>query len=133
MITPSKWIRIDGVEYKVALSPLKRKGDVLDLTAKRTEDGVLHREIIGTYYNYTLGVERGGDMEAYNAFWWTVTAPSNHFIILPYSTEEIEGYFGSCQDEIFFVNASGKRVKGFSCNMVAVRPARTPEGGGSTS
>lgn len=133
MITPSKWIRIDGVEYKVALSPLKRKGDVLDLTAKRTEDGVLHREIIGTYYNYTLNVERGGDMEAYNAFWWTVTAPSNHFIILPYSTEEIEGYFGSCQDEIFFVNASGKRVKGFSCNMVAVRPARTPEDGGSTS
>ncbi len=125
-ITPSKWIRIDGVEYQVALSPLKRKGDVLDLTANRTEDGVLHREIIGTYYNYTLGVERGGDMSVYNAFWWVVTAPSNHTIILPYETEEIEGYFGSAQDEIFFINQSGKRVKGFSCNMVAVRPARTP-------
>ena len=129
MITPSKWIRIDGIEYHVALSPLKRKGDVLDLTAKRTEDGILHREIIGTYYNYTLGVERAGDMEAYNAFWWKVTAPCNHIVILPYATEEIECYFGSTQDEIFFVNASGKRVRGFSCNMVAVRPARVPESG----
>lgn len=125
-ITPSKWIRIDGIEYKVALAPLKRKGDVLDRTATRTQDGVLHRDIIGTYYNYTLGVERCGDISVYDAFWWVVTAPSNHTIILPYATEEIEGYFGSAQDEIFFVNAEGKRCKGFTCNMVAVRPARTP-------
>lgn len=125
-ITPSKWIRIDGVEYKVALSPLKRKGDVLDLEAERTQNGVLHRDIIGTFYNYTLGVERCGDITEYEAFWWVVTAPSNHMIILPYATEEIEGYFGSAQDEVFFVNSEGKRCKGFSCNMVAVRPARTP-------
>lgn len=126
MATPSKWIRIDGTEYRVPIMPLKRKGDVLDLTANRTEDGVLHREIIGTYYNYTIAVERCGDPAVYEAFWWTVTSPSNHTVVLPYATEEIECYFGSCQDEIFFVNASGKRVKGFSCNMVAVRPARRP-------
>jgi len=125
-ITPSKWIRIDGTEYKVALSPLKRKGDVLDLEANRTADGILHRKIIGTYYNYTLGVERCGDISEYNSFWWVVTSPSNHMIILPYATEEIEGYFGSAQDEVFFVDSNGKRCKGFSCNMVAVRPARTP-------
>ena len=51
----SKYIQIDGQEYKVPLiSPMDRKGDILDLTANRTEDGVLHREVIGTYYNYTL-------------------------------------------------------------------------------
>lgn len=125
-ITPSKYIRIDGTEYRVPITNLKRKGDVLDLVANRTEDGVLHREIIGTYYNYSFGVEQGHDKAVYEAFWWVVTAPSNHMIILPYATEEIEGYFGSCQDEIYFINEDGKRVKGFSCNMVAVRPARTP-------
>jgi hypothetical protein len=132
-ITPSKYIRIDGTEYKVRITNLKRKGDVLDLVANRTEDGVLHREIIGTYYNYTLGIETGGDMDEYNDFWWVVTAPSNHMIILPYATEEIEGYFGSCQDEIYFINADGMRVKGFTCNMVAVRAARTPAAEGIPS
>ena len=48
----SKYIQIDNSEYKVPLiSPMDRKGDILDLTANRTEDGVLHREVIGTYYN----------------------------------------------------------------------------------
>lgn len=126
-VTPSKYIRIDNTEYKVPITNLKRKGDVLDLEATRTQDGVLHRKIIGTYYNYTFGVEQGHDPVEYENFWWKVTAPSNHTIILPYATEEIEGYFGSCQDEIYFINAQGKRVKGFSCNMVAVRPARTPD------
>ena len=125
--TPSKYLIVDGVVYNVPIVELKRKGDILDLTATRTEDGNLHREVIGTYYNYTLGVERCGDITEYDAFWWAVTAPSNHTIILPYATEEIEGYFGSAQDEMFFINAEGKRCKGFTCNMVAVRPARTPE------
>ena len=125
-ITPSKWIRIDGVEYQLPLTNLKRKGDVLDLTANRTEDGVLHREIIGTFYNYSFGIEQGHDPAVYDAFWWVATAPTNHQIILPYATEEIEGYFGSCQDDIYFINKDGMRVKGFTCNMVAVRPARTP-------
>ena len=133
-VTPSKYIRIDGVEYPVhIIQPIKRKGDVLDLTANRTEDGVLHREIIGTYYNYTLNVEAGPNKQAYNDFWWVVTAPSNHMVILPYGREEIEAYFGSCQDDVNFINEDGMRVKGFSCNMVAVRPARTPDTEGISS
>lgn len=132
-ITQSKWIRIDGVEFQLPVTNLKRKGDVLDLTATRTQDGVLHREIIGTYYNYSFGVEQGHDETVYEAFWLVVTAPTNHTVILPYATEEIEAYFGSCQDEIYFVNKDGMRVKGFTCNMVAVRPARTPASEGTES
>jgi hypothetical protein len=41
----SKYIIIDGQEYPVAVTKLQRKGDILDLTANRTEDGVLHREV----------------------------------------------------------------------------------------
>ena len=41
----SKWLQIDGIEYQVGIVGMKRKGDILDLTATRTEDGVLHREV----------------------------------------------------------------------------------------
>ena len=55
-MSTSKYLQIDGQEYQVAVVEMQRKGDVLDLTANRTEDGVLHREVIGTFYNYTLGI-----------------------------------------------------------------------------
>ena len=41
-----KYLVVDGVEYKVGVLSMKRKGDILDKTANRTEDGDLHREVI---------------------------------------------------------------------------------------
>ena len=65
----SKYIIIDNVEYKVPIVELQRKGDILDLTANRTEDGVLHREVIGTYYNYTLTLGVVNDPDLYEELW----------------------------------------------------------------
>lgn len=124
----SKWLQIDGVEYKVGLvAPMKRKGDVLDLTANRTEDGVLHREVIGTFYNYTLNIIAPNDQELYEALWWVLTAPvASHMVQLPYQETAFEGYFGSCQDDVKFVDKNGKWIgNGISCNLVATRPSRT--------
>lgn len=123
----AKHIIIDGVEYNVPLLELERKGDVLDLTANRTEDGVLHREIIGTFYNYTIKIGQCRDRELYETLWNVLTAPTNHRVELPHDHIEFEGYFGSCKDNIFLIDEeNGNRVRGFSCNLVAVRPARTP-------
>ena len=52
----SDLIKIDGIEYNVSLAEVKRKADILDRYAERSEDGVLHREVIGTFYNYTLKI-----------------------------------------------------------------------------
>lgn len=124
----SKWLQIDNVEYKVGLvSPMKRKGDILDLTAARTEDGVLHRDVIGTFYNYTLNIIAPSDQELYEAIWWKLTEPvASHMIQLPYQTEPFEGYFGSVQDDVKFIDKDGKCIgNGISCNLVATRPSRT--------
>ena len=122
----SKYIIIDNVEYQVPILELKRKGDILDLTANRTEDGVLHRDVIGTFYNYTLNIGECKDKALYEQLWYVLTAPvASHMIELPHDHIQFEGYFGSCQDNIFFVTSEGYRAKGFSCNLVATRPART--------
>lgn len=116
---------IDGVTFNVPIAELERKGDVLDLTATRTEDGKLHREIIGTYYNYSIKVAQT-DFDKYDAFWQVVTAPQNHLVQLPHESAPKERYFGSCRDNIFFVTSDGYRANGFSCNCIAVNPDRTP-------
>lgn len=121
----SKNIIIDGVEYKVPIVDLQRKGDILDLTANRTEDGVLHREVIGTFYNYTLTIGVVNDQDLYNELWWVLTTPvASHMVELPHDHIQFEGYFGSCKDNIQLITEDGFRAKGLSFNLVATRPAR---------
>ena len=44
-------IIVDGTYFDLPMVSLKRSADFLDKYAERTEDGVLHRELIGVYYN----------------------------------------------------------------------------------
>ena len=122
----NKYIEIDNVTYQVAIVKLQRKGDILDLTATRTEDGILHREVIGTYYNYTLEMIAPTDPELYGRLWWKLTEPvASHMIKLPYQPQAFEGYFGSCKDDIKLIDENGKFIgMGISCNLIATRPSR---------
>lgn len=121
----SKYIKIDDKEYKVSIVELQRKGDILDNTANRTEDGVLHREVIGTFYNYTLTIGVINDPNLYEELWWVLTAPvASHWIELPHDHVRFEGYFGSCKDNIILITEDGYKARGLSFNLVATRPAR---------
>ena len=125
MAENSKYIIIDGTEYRVAITELQRKGDILDLTANRTADGVLHREVIGTYYNYTLKIGVINNQDLYNQLWSVLTAPvASHSVTLPHDHIQFTGYFSSCQDNIVLVTDEGYKAKGLSCNLVACRPSR---------
>lgn len=125
----SKYLQIDGTEFPVRIiEPLQRKGDILDLTANRTEDGVLHREVIGTFYNYTLSIIAPNDPALYEALWWKLTEPiASHMVQLPYQPEPFEGYFSSCKDNVRLIKPDGTFIgMGISCNLTATRPSRTP-------
>ena len=136
----SKYLQIDGTTYNVGIADLQRKGDILDLTANRTEDGVLHRDVIGTYYNYSLTIVCH-DQEEYEKLWWVLTAPkASHQIQLPYQPEPFEGYFGSVKDTIVDVDSTNAsyqsygakyRAKGLSCNLIATRASREAVNGGN--
>lgn len=126
----SKYLIIDGVEYPVGILELKRKGDILDKTANRTEDGDLHREVIGTYYNYTMTIRPGNDTEMYNRLFDVLTEPvPYHEVQLPNETAPVKMYFGSVQDEIKVIAEDGTVFyKNLTCNLVCKQPRRYANG-----
>lgn len=124
----NRLIVIDGKEYDVAITSLKRKADILDKTANRTEDGVLHREVIGTYYNYTLEIGIVNDTDLYEELFWVLSAPqASHMVAMPNDGVTFEGYFSSIEDEVSRLLPDGKTLyKGLKCRFTATRPRRTP-------
>lgn len=126
----SKWLQIDGEEYQVAVIALQRSGDILDLEANRSEDGVLHRDqVIGTFYNYQLGIIAPSDPALYERLWWKITEPvGSHSVQLPYQTSPFDGYFSSIKDNVKLIKSDGTIIgTGISCKLTAMSPSRTPE------
>lgn len=118
-------IIIDGVTYNVAITSLKRKGDILDKSAYRSEDGDLHREVIGTYYNYTLAIAVIGDDELYDTLFEVLTEPvAYHTVVLPHDNVSFKGYFSSVQDEVVRLTETGAHFKGLTCNLIAKSPRK---------
>lgn len=122
----SDLIIIDGVSYDVAITQLQRKADILDRSANRSEDGVLHREVIGTYYNYTLNIYTS-NKKLYERLFWVLSAPTAyHRVELPNDHVAFDGYFSSIQDEVLRLEKDGTRYKKLTCRLTAMRPRRTP-------
>lgn len=125
-----KGIRVDGIHFDIPMVSLKRSADFLDKYAERTEDGILHRELIGVYYNYTLSVgtsEAFGETD-YDAFWDKMTEPVEfHEISIPirdgYYT--FTGYISSVSDEYEKILNGKASFKGFTCKFTAQSPSRT--------
>ena len=122
----SKHIIIDGKEYNVAIVQLQRKADILDRYAERSEDGVLHREVIGTFINYALKIGTVNDIDLYEELFDVLSAPvASHMVELPNDHIRFEGYFSSIQDEVQLVRDDGTIYKNLVCRLTATRPRRT--------
>ena len=121
-------ITIDGTEYNVPIVSLKRKAEFLDKYAERTEDGKLHREIIGVYYNYYLQFGTGADVTEYAALWEKITeAEEFHTVIIPDGdgTHEFECYFSNISDKMFRYKDPQAFYKDLTLNMISRYPTRT--------
>ena len=125
----SKYLIIDGVEYKVHIAELKRRADILDKYAYRSEDGVLHREVIGTYINYELQIGVEYDKALYNTLFNVLSAPVDyHSVSIPSDDITFDGYFSSISDTVLRIEEDGALYKGLSCKFTAMIPRRTPSG-----
>lgn len=127
-----KGIKIDGTYFDVPLVSIKRKGDFLDKYAERVETGELKRELIGVYYNYTITVGTSSDFgdTDYNAFWDKMTEPVEfHDISMPTKSGyyTFRGYISSVADEYKKILDNEAEFTGFTCNLIAKSPARTPK------
>jgi hypothetical protein len=123
----SEFLIIDGITYQVPIIELKRKADILDKYAYRSEDGILHREVIGTYYNYSMKIGTVNDPVLYERLFSVLSAPvAYHTVELPNDHVAFKGYFSSISDEVSRVRSDGTKYKELSCNLTARAPRRRP-------
>lgn len=123
-------IKIDGKDYDVINSELTRSFQVLDgENAGRTLDGEMHRDVIGTYYNYTWKLEPK-NIEDYSELYDVLSSPDDyHTITIPYnqSTKTFKAYVTNGQDQLRRQEDGVNYWTGLSVNFIAISPNRIKE------
>lgn len=122
---------LDGRAYNVDVTSLTRKFAVLDSDkSSRTQDGGMYRDVIGTYYNYSMTVQaKAGDMAALDALWEVLSQPAvSHVCTFPYGQKTVT--------QRMYVTAGAQAVKrltaektywdGIELSFVAIDPAVRP-------
>ena len=122
---------IDGRSYNVTVPEggLKRSGKVLDGdNTRRSKSGRMIRDIIGTYYNYSLELDtKGLDVAAYDRLFEALSAPvDSHVITMPYGqgTITLDAYVSNV-DDVLKVMRDGRNLwGGLTFNFIAMAPQR---------
>lgn len=120
--------RMDGISYNVSVTALNRKFSVMDTDKSgRTQDGRMYRDIIGTFYNYTMTVcEKDGDYKSLEDFWNAISDPSqaSHVCTFPYGQKTLtqEMYVTSGDQALDRMDANKNYWGEISVNFIAMGP-----------
>lgn len=116
-------IIIDGDEFDIPIISLKGQADMLDKYAERTNDGVLHRELIGVYDNYEIEFASAyHNAQVYSDLWFRLTEPVPwHTVKFPtiFGEREIVGYFANTRHEVSKQKGGVTYWKGLSTSFVS--------------
>lgn len=121
---------IDGNSYDVEIVSLKRKFSVTDGNkAGRAADGSMMRNIIGTYYNYSMQIntERLSRSD-YDSLYEILSAPvDSHTVVLPYGRTTLtqKMYVTGGEDDLR-IDDNGNIWDNLSIEFVAMKPNRKP-------
>lgn len=118
-------IVIDSTTYNVPIKVLHRKIDKLYKFAERTEDGVLHSELIGVYKNYELeaGMSKN-NVTDYAALITKISAASVSFSIVLLG-DTFNCYFANISDDVD-KTGSTNYFRNLKFSVIAISPALTP-------
>lgn len=124
-------VSIDGKYYNISVPEkgIKRSFSVLDTdNSGRSTAGDMIRDIIGTYYNYTIQFEtKNLSRDEYDDLYETLSAPVDyHVITVPYgqTTLTFNAYVTAGDDTLKHTNMSGNDWSGLSVNFIAMSPQR---------
>lgn len=119
---------VDGIGFDCSTVKLERKGQVVETNnSGRFQSGRMRREIIGTYYNYSLQIEHE-DARQYDRLYYALTAPvDSHEITIPYgqTTLTFNAYVTDARDNLTFLNDSLRIWGGLEVSFTAMSPERT--------
>lgn len=121
---------IDGNTYDVEIVSLKRKFNILDGDkAGRASDGSMMRNIIGTYYNYSMQLNTDRlSRSQYDELYEILSAPQDsHTVVLPYGRGTItqQMYVTGGEDDLR-IDDEGNIWDNLSIEFVAMTPKRKP-------
>lgn len=125
-------ITLDGVTYSTLhVVSLKRNFTVLDgENAGRVTTGQMVRDVVGTYYNYSVEIDPDAASRAdYDAFYEAISAPvDSHTLVVPYAqtTLTFEAYVTQGSDELVLMEDAANRWENLSFNFIAMAPQRMP-------
>ena len=123
---------VDGVSYRnIHVSSLKRSFAVLDgENAGRTMDGAMQRDVIGTYYNYSLEIDpSNSDPAEYDALWEAISSPADsHTVSFPYGRDMLtfQAYVSNGEDHLWDFFRGTNRWEKLTVNFIAMDPERRP-------
>lgn len=127
-------LTIDGRAFQVDIpqNGIKRSGSILDGPgAGRTRSGYMMRDLIGTYYNYTIQVNTGAlDPALYDALYEVLTAPVEcHTITVPYGQDTLTfaAYIANVEDGLVTIQGGKSLWGGLSFTFTAMEPQRIPK------
>jgi hypothetical protein len=120
---------IDDIGFDVGVKKLTRKGSVLDSSASgRSRSGVMDREIIGTFYNFSMEIDqRHINPEEYDLFYYALTAPvDSHLLTVPYgqTTLSFQAYVTGASDKLIRSTGGANYWGDLSVDFIAMSPAR---------
>lgn len=130
-----KFFKIDGKNYNIAVTDLKRSAAVLDgENAGRVKSGAMVRDIIGTYYNYSMTLDTSSISPSdYDELYNTVTAPvDSHNVTLPFGQSIIsfKAYVSGAEDTLVKTKSATDDNEaiwqGLTVTFTAMKPQRTP-------
>lgn len=127
---------VDGKSYNVRLPQggVKRSFSILDgENSGRVQTGDMVRDIIGTYYNYSIKIEQDPLYPSdYDDLYEVVSNPVDfHTIVVPYAQGiyQFEAYITDGSDTLSFINPNDytNMWDGLELNFVAMKPRKVPE------
>lgn len=126
---------IDNEDFSssVNLVSLKRSAHFFDKFAKRDIHGILHRELIGVYINYTLEICIDENLNEYNKLWEKLTEPAEkHQVTVSsnthwdengrYNCYVFEAYFADIKDEALLLRDPNNLFRKLTVEFIATKP-----------
>lgn len=122
---------MDGIAYNVHVLKMTRKFAVLDSElTERMQNGEMYRDVIGTFYNYSMTVAaKAGDQAAMDALWEAVSAPvESHVCEFPYNQTTLAQrmYATSGEQPLLQITQTGNEWGDLTINYIAMEPGVVP-------